>query len=141
MDHCRQEVVVLLVTVVWVDVTSMAKLLIIRWVVRSALLSFNFAGVMLQISFWKQCTPYSSYNSFDRSRSLTNSVVELYRPNITHWWLMTFTSFKIHSSIIPFPFIRRFWWRHRLIWSLIGWSCMQISIHLSMCIRCRSLIA
>ena len=47
-----------------------------------------------------QCTPYSSYNSFDRSRSLTNSVVKLYHPNITHWWLITFTSLKSHSSII-----------------------------------------
>jgi len=68
-----------------VVVASMVKLSMIR----RCLLSFNFAGVMLQISDVSQEMPRSALPTvlifpFDRSRSLTNSVVELYRPIITH---------------------------------------------------------
>ena len=37
---------------------------------------------------------------FDHSRSLTNSVVELNRPIIIHWWPMTFTSLNINTSYL-----------------------------------------
>ena len=100
------------------------------------LLSLDFAIVMLLMSltFLRRCPAvHSLYFLY-----LLSTAAEFWRtrPIITHWWLMTFTSSKSVHNLCSFPLIGRLGWRHRLIWSLIAWPYMQISIHLSMCIRC-----
>jgi len=88
-----------------------------------------------------QCTPYSSYIFFrpqPKSVELGGAVI-----SSNYYTLVTndFHQFKTPHNLCSFPLIGRFGWRHRLIWCLIARPYMQILIHLSMCIRCRSLIA
>ena len=44
---------------------------------------------------------------------------------------------QVYSS---FVLSGRLGWRHGLIWPLIGWPYLQMVIHLSMCMRCGSLV-
>ena len=148
-DHCWQDVVWWLVDHSClgrpsdVVVASMVKLSKIRRDVcrRSTLQAWcckchwHFSGDA------PQCTPYSSYISIQpqpNSDELCGGVKTSNYYTLVTKWLSPVQNQLVSSS---FMLIGRFGWRHRLIWSLIAWPYMQISIHLSMCIRCRSLIA
>jgi len=123
MDHCWQDVV-------W-------------WLVDHSCLGLPRRDVCCRSTLQAWCCKChwrfsgDASTHFDRSRILTHSVVELNRP-VTHWWLMTFTSSK-STRILPAS--RWLVGLDYVIDSSGLWLLGRICIHLSMCIRCRSLIA
>ena len=106
------------ITVVWVDPVTMTCF---DGEAVAVLLSINGASVLLPIplSPLRRCPavqlPTLLLLTFDRSRILTESVVESNRQFIT----LMITSSK--QSFSSFVLSGRLGWRHGLMWPLIGW--------------------
>ena len=112
------------ITVVWVDSATIT--LLRRWSCCSSD-DQRFASVMLPIplSFLRRCPavqlPTLLWITFDRSRILTDSVMEFNRiVNLSHsgdHWLSPVQKISFSSFVLS----GRLGWRHGLIWPLIGW--------------------
>ena len=134
------------ITVVWVDPATIT--LLRRW----SCCSSDMTSVADQrckrvvadtviVSQEMPCsaTPYTSLINF-RPQSNSDWLRGGVKSLIYYALVITdFHQFK-NISFSRFVLSGRLGWRHGLIWPLIGWPYLQVLIHISMCMRCGSLV-